>query len=34
MGNVKGEEQTEDLYSAIDKVMDKMEKQVKKYKED
>ncbi|MBI5047784.1 MAG: ribosome-associated translation inhibitor RaiA [Deltaproteobacteria bacterium] len=30
---IKGEEQTEDLYSAIDKVMDKMEKQVKKYKE-
>lgn len=30
---IKGEEQTEDLYSAIDKVMDKIEKQVKKYKE-
>lgn len=30
---IKGEEQTEDLYSAIDKVMDKVEKQVRKYKE-
>ena len=30
---IKGEEQTEDLYSAIDKVMDKIEQQVRKYKE-
>ncbi|MDP2682841.1 MAG: ribosome-associated translation inhibitor RaiA [Deltaproteobacteria bacterium] len=30
---IKGEEQTEDLYSAIDKVMDKIEKQVRRYKE-
>lgn len=30
---IKGEEQTEDLYSAIDKVMDKIEKQVRRHKE-
>ena len=30
---IKGEEETADLYSAIDKVMDKIEKQMRKYKE-
>src|SRR3989338_7684081 len=30
---IKCEEQTEDLFSAIDKVMDKIEKQVRRYKE-
>lgn len=28
---IKGEEETEDMYSAIDQVMDKIEKQVKKH---
>ncbi|MBI3753801.1 MAG: ribosome-associated translation inhibitor RaiA [Deltaproteobacteria bacterium] len=30
---IKGEEETPDLYSAIDTVMDKIEKQVRRYKE-
>ncbi|MFC1863436.1 ribosome hibernation-promoting factor, HPF/YfiA family [Thermodesulfobacteriota bacterium] len=30
---IKGVEETEDMYSAIDQVMDKIEKQVKKYRE-
>ncbi|MBI3398214.1 MAG: ribosome-associated translation inhibitor RaiA [Deltaproteobacteria bacterium] len=30
---IRGEDQTEDLYSAIDMVMDKIEKQVRKHKE-
>ena len=30
---IKGAEQTEDMYSAIDKVIDKIEKQVRKHKE-
>ncbi|MBW1722499.1 MAG: ribosome-associated translation inhibitor RaiA [Deltaproteobacteria bacterium] len=29
---IKGAEETEDMYSAIDQVMDKIEKQVKKYR--
>ena len=31
--NIKGKEETEDMYSAIDLVLDKMEKQIKKKKE-
>jgi putative sigma-54 modulation protein len=30
---IKGQEQTEDMYSAIDMVMDKMERQAKRYRE-
>lgn len=30
---IRGEEQTEDMYSAIDLVMNKLEKQMRKYKE-
>jgi putative sigma-54 modulation protein len=30
---IKGQEQTEDMYSAIDVVMDKMERQAKRYRE-
>jgi len=30
---LKGQEQTEDMYSAIDMVMDKMERQAKRYRE-
>lgn len=30
---IKGEDETQDLYSSIDKVMDKIEVQVKRYKE-
>lgn len=30
---IKGVEETEDMYSAIDQVMDKIEKQVKRYRE-
>ena len=29
--NINGKEETEDMYSSIDQVMDKLEKQVKKY---
>ena len=31
--NIKGTEETEDMYSAIDKVLDKLEKQIKKSKQ-
>ena len=31
--NINGKEETEDMYSAIDMVLDKLEKQIKKYKQ-
>jgi len=31
--NINGKEETEDMYSAIDKVLDKLESQIKKYKQ-